>query len=275
MNLHTLLSALLTGLAATAAAAQSAPAGADPDYSYRLEAIAGAGYRVTLTSFHGPFHYRDLLLQPRNCSSAAGSPLAAAAQLWVFAQPSATLRATFRVPMSGGGSGCELFTEFDLKANDRPPSTNEVDPEMPGQGQKQHLQQVPEITDLSAADPLLLGQTLTQWGSAVTVTAEQAKAQRNGLCYFGYRYLTLNNGPGHAEGTSNTLRRGSPAGALLAVDDLPALKPIAATTSTGLIGLAPGTTTVVLNIDAAEYVPETNEANNLRRVIVNVQGRCD
>lgn len=274
MKTPALFCALLLSFAATAHAQSTAPA-ADPDYSYRIDSAVGGGLRVTLTAFHGPFHYRDVALTPQGCSGPTGSPVAGAAEMYVFAQASGPLLAEFSVPMSAGGANCRMHTSLLLKDNDRPPSTNEVDPEMPGQGQKMRMKQLPEITDLSAADPLLLGSTLTYWGASVTVPATQAALRRSGYCYFDYRYLTINAGPGHAEGTSNTLRRGGPNGQLLAIDELPALTPMDAAGSSGRIALPPGLSVVVVDVDAAEYVPETNEANNLRRVIVFVQGSCD
>ena len=49
---------------------------------------------------------------------------------------------------------------------------------------------------------------------------------------------------------------------------------MSAATVQGRVGLPSGLSTLVLEIDAPEYVPETNEYNNVRRVILDVQGSC-
>lgn len=271
MHTRTLLSALLLALSAGAASAQVAPA---PDYTYRVDGGGSAGYRVTITAFHGPFHYRDVPLSPRNCSGTPGSPVTAAAELWLFDQPGGPLHAEFHVPASSGGASCEYFGSFDLKAADRP-VIHEVDPESPPQGQKPRMKEVPEISDLTAADPVQIGPVVVDWGDTATLSATQATRRRGGVCYFPYRYLTINAGPGHVEGTTNRLRLGSVTGALLAQDDLPALQPLSSAAAEGAIGLAAGTNIVVVEVDAPGYVPETSETNNLRRVIVDVQGNCN
>lgn len=272
MNIRPLFSALLLALSASAACAQVAPA---PDYTYRVDSAGTAGWRATITAYHGPFHYRDLVLTPRYCSGNPGTPDSAAAGLRVFPQTSGPWPAEFRVPMSGGGANCELFIEFDLKDHDRPPVFHEVDSEMPGQGQKPRMKEVPDITDLAAADPVLIGPAILQWGGQAAIPAEQATRKRNGVCYFPYRYLILDAGPGHAEGTSASLRLNGPAGTLLAYDDLPALQPLSTASASGVIGLPAGSSIVVIEADAPDYVPETSETNNLRRVQIDVQGSCD
>lgn len=275
MKTSTLLSALMLALAATTAAAQTAPGGAAaPEYTYRIHSTPGAGYLATITSFNGPFHYRDMPLTPQGCGASPGTPVSSAAVLWLFVQPTGPIHAVFRVPASSGGA-CEFVTAFDLKAEDRPPSTQEVDPEMPGQGQKPRMKEVPEITDLSAADPVRIGRTMAQWGGYVTVPAVQAVARRNGQCYFPYSYLSINAGPGHAEGSSNALTLAQPDGPLLALDDLAAQLPMSAATVQGRIGLPSGLSLVVLEIDAPGYVPETNGFNNVRHLLVEVQGSCN
>lgn len=271
MKTSNLLSAVLLALTASAAQAQSAAA---PEYTYRIDSTPGAGYRATLTAFHGPFHYRDIPLIPTGCGSNVGTPIADDAELTVFVQPTGPIQAKFQVPSTSGGS-CSFDADFDLKALDRPPSTNEVDPEMPGQGQKPRMKRVPEINDLSAADPVQIGGTLTQWGSFAAIPASQAVLKRNGVCYFPYSYISLNAGPGHAEGSSNTLRLNGPNGPLLSLKDLPALQPMSATTVTGRIGLPSGLSIIAVEVDAPEYVPETNEFNNVRRVLVDVTGSCN
>lgn len=271
MKTRPLFSALLLALSAGTAGAQSAPA---PDYTYRIDGGGTAGYRVTITAFHGPFHYRDVPLSPRNCSGSPGTPVTAAAELRLFDQPGGPLHAEFHVPASSGGTSCEYFGSFDLKAADRP-VIHEVDPESPPQGQKPRMKEVPEISDLSAADPVQIGPAVVQWGDTATVSATQATRRRGGICYFPYRYLTIDGGPGHVEGTNNSLRLGSATGPLLALDDLPALQPLTSAASEGVIGLAAGTSIVVVEVDAPGYVPETSETNNLRRVIVDVQGSCN
>lgn len=275
MKTQVLISALLLALSATAAHAQAAPS-TDPEYTYRVTVNSAGAYRVTVTSFNGPFHYRDVPLLPRNCSGNAGSPVTGAAEMLLFVQPSGPIHAEFHVPMTGGGSACEIFGEFDLKALDRPPSTNEVDPEMPPQGtHKPRMKELPDgINDLRAAEPVQIGRYLINWGDTTTLPASQATARRSGVCFFPYRYITLNAGPGTAEGTSNSLRRNGINGQLLAFDDLPALSPMTATTVNGLIGLPSGLSTIVLEADAPDYLAESSEYNNLRSVVVNVQGSC-
>lgn len=276
MKTQVLISALLLALSATAAHAQAAPGSADPEYTYRVTVNSAGAYGVTVTSFNGPFHYRDVPLLPQNCSGSAGSPVTGAAEMLLFVQPSGPIHAEFHVPMSGGGFGCEIVGEFDLKALDRPPSTNEVDPEMPPQGgHKPRMKELPDgINDLRAADPVQIGRNLVNWGEYMTLSASHATVRRSGVCFFPYRYITLNAGPGTAEGTTNSLRRNGINGQLLAFDDLPALSPMSATTVSGQIGLPSGVSTIVLEADAPDYLTESSEYNNLRSVVVNVQGSC-
>lgn len=276
MKTSTLLSALMLALAATTAAAQTAPgASTAPEYTYRIDGVAGAGYRVTLTAFHGPFQYRDMALTPQGCGSSPGTPVSSLAELTLFVQPTGPIQAHFSVPASSGGT-CHFETDFNLKAEDRPPSTSEVDPEMPPQGgNKPRMKEVPEITDLSAADPVMIGRTLTQWGGAATVPASQAILRRNGVCYFPYSYINVNAGPGHAEGSSNALTLNQANGPLLSLVDLPAQLPMSAVTVQGRVGLRSGLSLVVLDVEAPGYVPETNEYNNVRHVLVDVQGSCN
>jgi hypothetical protein len=272
MKTRLLFSALLLALSAGAACAQVAPA---PDYTYRVNSAGTAGWRATITAYHGAFHYRDLVLTPRYCTGNPGTPDSAAAEMRVYQQASGPWSADFRVPMSGGGANCELFIEFDLKDHDRPPIFHEVDTEMPGQGQKPRMKEVPDPTDLAAADPVLIGPAILQWGDQAAIPATQATRRRNGVCYFPYRHLTLNAGPGHAEGTSTSLRLNGPTGSLLAYDDLPALQPLSTASASGMIGLPSGSSIVVIEVDAPDYVPESSETNNLRRVLIDVQGSCD
>jgi hypothetical protein len=272
MKRHILLSALLLAFAANAT--QIAP---DADYTYRIERSA-TGHRLTATSFDGPFHYRDIPLLPHGCSGDAGMPAAASASMFVLAQQAGPYHAEFRVPMSSGGASCELVGEFDLHAQDQPTTTTagEVDREGPGQGGNVQLAMLPDgINDLQAADPLQLGRSYLVWGDTVVLPEAHAIMRRGGVCYFPYRYVTINAGPGSAEGTSNSLRAMSVGGPLLAFDDLPALRPLSDTLVRGQIGLPPGLSTVVLEIDAPGYARESSESNNLRSLTVDVQGSCN
>lgn len=271
MKRHILLSALLLAFAANATHIPP-----DADYTYRVDR-GGTGYQLTVTSFDGPFHYRDIPLLPQQCSGDAGMPAVASANMFVLVQ-AGPYHAEFRVPMSSGGASCELVGEFDLAAQDLPTTTTagEVDREGPGQGGNVQLAMLPDgINDLQAADPIQLGRSFINWGDAVVLPTAHAIARRGGVCYFPYRYLTINAGPGTAEGTSNSLRATSVSGPLLAFNDLPALRPLSNTLVGGQIGLPPGPSIMVLEIDAPGYAQESSESNNLRSLTVDVQGSCN
>lgn len=272
MKRHTLLSALLLAFAANAT---QIPPGAD--YTYRIDR-SGSGYELTVTGFQGPFHYRDMPLVPQHCSGDAGTPVMAGATMQVNTQDGSPYHARFRAPMSSGGASCEIVGEFDLQAQDLPTTTTagEVDREGPGQGGNVQLAMLPDgINDLQAADPLQLGRSFLNWGDVVALPAAQATARRGGVCYFPYRYMTINAGPGSAEGTSNSLRAMNANGPLLAFNDLPALRALSGTPVHGQVGLPPGLTTMVLEVDAPGYARESSESNNLRSLTVDVQGSCD
>jgi hypothetical protein len=267
--------ALLLALGAATSVAQAC--NGTPDFTLRVEAASGSaggpgGYKATLTSFAFPRHFRDIPLFPASCSGLPGTPVVGDATLTLHPAISGG-GTTLRIPMSGGGASCALYSEFDLTSG-IDPTCNEPDQEMPGQT-KMQIVETPEITDLGAASPVQVGPVTTQWGTAITLLASQASKRRSGQCYFRYRYVTINNGPGVSEGTENSLTLNSPTGQLLALDLTRALESVQTDVSSGLLALPEGQSMIVLTLDAGEYVPETSEGNNLRRLQVNVQGSCN
>jgi len=128
--------------------------------------------------------------------------------------------------------------------------------------------------DLALVGGFLIGDATLAWGTSSRLSADQAAFKKGGRCGFRYRYSTRNQGGMPAGATSNRILLDAQDGPVLATAALPVLAPGAAANSSGHVLLAPGTWTLYVHADAPMAVVEGDEANNLRRVRVTVQGDC-
>jgi hypothetical protein len=128
--------------------------------------------------------------------------------------------------------------------------------------------------DLVLIEDFRLGDQSIPWGTEATVSASSAAFRRLGRCGFRYLYRTRNDGQLASGATANRVMRDAQDGDVLATKALPALASGAVGTSDGHLSLAPGTWMLYVHADAPGNVAESDEANNLRRVRVNVEGNC-
>ncbi len=132
--------------------------------------------------------------------------------------------------------------------------------------------------DLALMRGFKVGNVNIPWGDGAVVSAEAASSRNAGKCVFQYRYSTRNQG--HAAAASVTNRifldvfLDAQNGTLLASALLPALAKHAQAASVGKFALRPGSSLLYVHADAVNQVAEIDEANNLRRVRVTVQGDC-
>ncbi|MEO8673914.1 MAG: hypothetical protein ABI411_21600 [Tahibacter sp.] len=279
MNLYRLPTSLaLSMLFALPALGQVSAGGSAPSaatYTLSISTDASGLRKATLGSLNGPFRYADIPLLAQNCTNSA-SPLLLSEATLLDVSTTSQRRAELRVPLASGG-GCALVGAFGLSAEDKPPVHTEPDGRGPGQGQAQMQMKliISPATDLKAAEPVKLGAHVHAWGDSFNLPATEAASRAAGICLFRYSYTTINGGPGVSGFTGNALSLDSVEGPLLALDALPALTPGATLGASGSIALTSGASTVVLQLDAPEFVDETSEANNVRRIDVNVTGSCD
>ena len=143
----------------------------------------------------------------------------------------------------------------------------------PGQGRDAQMQLV--ARDLALVDSFRIGAASLAWGSINGVLpASTAAFRQNGACGFRFAYRTRNEGGAGTPATSNRIHRDTQVGPVLATSALMPLAAGATATSSGHVLLKPGTWTLYVHADAPNQVSESNEANNLRRVRVNVTGSC-
>lgn len=128
--------------------------------------------------------------------------------------------------------------------------------------------------DLALIGSLQLADKNVPWGNDVSVSSDAAMFKRMGRCGFRYEYTTRNQGQKASTPTVNRVMRDAPDGDVLATKPLPALKQGEVGVSTGTLSLATGTWMLYAHADASLSVAEGDEANNLRRVRVTVQGDC-
>ncbi len=128
--------------------------------------------------------------------------------------------------------------------------------------------------DLALIGLFRLGSVDIPWGNTVVVSTTQAVFKENGKCRFNYRYRTRNIGGVVTLPTQNWIRLQDVTGEVLSNVPLQGLLPNATSASTGTITLTPGTWMLYVQADATTSVPESDEANNLRRVRVTISGGC-
>lgn len=147
------------------------------------------------------------------------------------------------------------------------------DPGGPGQGRDAQQAKF-ALPDLALIGAFQLGGATIPWGTSAAVSADDAAFKKMGACGFRYLYRTRNQGPIGAAATSNRILRDTQNGPVLATKALPALAAGAVAVSDGHVSLKSGTWMLYVHADAPAGVAESDEANNLRRVRVTVEGDC-
>lgn len=128
--------------------------------------------------------------------------------------------------------------------------------------------------DLAITNSFKIGSVNIPWGVGGVISATKAISKTSGKCVFRYRYITRNQGQMAAGSVTNRIFLGAQNGTVLANVILPALAKNAQASSFGEVALKPGLSTLYVHADAMHQVAESDEANNLRRVQVTVQGDC-
>ncbi|WP_368566018.1 CARDB domain-containing protein [Pseudoxanthomonas sp. UTMC 1351] len=143
-----------------------------------------------------------------------------------------------------------------------------------GGGQGRQTLAIVVLADLSLVSAFQLASETIPWGTSATVSSGDASSTKRGLCGFRYKYVTRNQGVAAAIATTNRIRRDTQNGQIVASNALPALAPDATAVSDGHLWLQPGTWMLYVHADEPQTVAESDEANNLRRVKVTVEGKC-
>lgn len=242
--LYAILLASLIGDGASAAS--TAP---ERGYELRLQRTAGSSLRAALTRHDGAFVYPDIALEPTNCPQGAGAPVRTQAQLWLTGTSGRSTLGELRVPTRNSTS-CTLVGKFTFHPDD---DEGEMPPTgLPGQGQ---LLATP-IANLIATGQLSIGTASASWnGGQIVVSAADGKLQGS-ECKFPFGYRTGNVGGTGSSPTLNRLSLQSSNGLLQFEHNLPALEPGTDTQFSASIFLRPGTSTLLLDVDAYDVVEE-------------------
>lgn len=152
------------------------------------------------------------------------------------------------------------------------PQRRGSDPGGGGQG-RQTLANV-ALADLALVNAFQLASATIPWGTSATVPSSDASSTKGGMCGFRYKYVTRNQGGAASIATTNRIRRDTQNGQIVASNALAALAPNATVVSDGHLWLQPGTWMLYVHADEPKTVAESDEANNLRRVKVTVEGKC-
>lgn len=125
----------------------------------------------------------------------------------------------------------------------------------------------PDLTSTRIA----INGNMKNWGGNLTLDAADAQEYLRGMCVFPYRLENKNIGAANAGPHQFSLK--SPA--INVVENQPG--GLAAGTNkwnSGKVGLKSGVQTLVLTLDTGNAVPESNEANNVRKLKIKVVGKC-
>jgi hypothetical protein len=128
------------------------------------------------------------------------------------------------------------------------------------------------LPDLVSDSRLVVGKHATHWGATVAVDASEARRVHAGFCEFPIRHTVRNAGAG---GAAASVRRWTN-------DHVPGqwsmqYPPIgvqATVERVDTLPLAPGRNVLYLALDPQHALTESSTANNLRRIAVEVSGRC-
>jgi hypothetical protein len=155
------------------------------------------------------------------------------------------------------------------------------DPDGPGQGDQGPT--LARRADLALLPELRLGGQATRWGGRVQLQAASALRSTDGRCVFALQFEVVNGGLiGSAATTHRLVQTRNPPiqltqprqRAAAQVIDQTALAPSERQGFRRQLELEPGSSWLELTLDAAERVTESIEANNRRRVQVEIDGRC-
>lgn len=163
--------------------------------------------------------------------------------------------------------------------------SNRTDPEGPGQGELHLQRQHPALTavstnaalqraDLMPLPQLRLGSRTAEWGDVLRLRATR---DASGQCRVPLRFSVINGGLLPSAATRHVLRQGASLeslGAPVHTLQQAALAAGASTPFEAMLTLGEGSAWIELTLDVDDAVNESNEANNRRRVQLQVRGDC-
>jgi hypothetical protein len=125
-------------------------------------------------------------------------------------------------------------------------------------------------TDVTYRNGITIGQTFAPWSTKVTVPEDQAYSIERGKCAFRIRYGMGNLGSAPTPVIfKNTLATDA---AVVSTNDSLLLNGLEAKEVATHAWLSPGTYNLILRLDAGNTVSESNEGNNVVRVILTLRG---
>jgi hypothetical protein len=130
----------------------------------------------------------------------------------------------------------------------------------------------PALPDITAVNQVTFAGMAVNWGGMINLDTRAAQAALNGVCTFPVQYTLRNMGAGAAAMFKTAWTNSSVPGIL--TTDWRGLAPGSSQVVTGTINLRPGQNMLTLSLDQMNQVKETNKANNILRVNVNVTGTC-
>ncbi|OGI39691.1 MAG: hypothetical protein A2140_03820 [Candidatus Muproteobacteria bacterium RBG_16_62_13] len=133
--------------------------------------------------------------------------------------------------------------------------------------------QATPLPDLTSAPFIVIAGKNVSWGNSISVDAKQARPAVGGVCEFPVQHNVRNlgksaSGPFQTRFDSNTVPGGF-------TRQWPSIAPGQASTQTDILRLRSGSNTLILHIDPANQVRESNEGNNQYRATIQVNGKCD
>ena len=135
----------------------------------------------------------------------------------------------------------------------------------------------PPLPDLASAPFIVIAGKNVSWNSGASIDAKQARSGRGGaaggICEFHVQYNVRNlgkaaSGPFQTRFDSNTVPGGF-------TRQWPSIAPGQTSTQTDILRLRSGSNTLILHIDPANQVRESNDGNNQFRATIQVNGKCD
>lgn len=134
------------------------------------------------------------------------------------------------------------------------------------------LRAAPPQADLTSAPFVIIAGKNVPWGSGATINATQARAASGGVCEFPAQHNVRNVGKAASGPFQTRFDNNAVAGGF--TRQWPSIEPGQTSTQTDILRLRPGNNTLVLHIDAANQVRESNENNNQFRIAIQVNGKC-
>ncbi len=131
----------------------------------------------------------------------------------------------------------------------------------------------PPQPDLASATFIIIAGKNVSWNGSGGVDAKQAKSAAGGVCEYPVQHNVRNlgkaaSGPFQTRFDNNAVPGGF-------TRQWPSIGPGQTSTQTDILRLRPGSNTLILHIDPANQVRESNEGNNQFRVTIQVNGKCD